>query len=40
MTTITVIFGIVAVGTWTWIIGDIFDWWRRMSTRRRNRRNI
>lgn len=35
MTAITVILAFVAAGTWAWIIGDHFDWWRRAAARRR-----
>ncbi len=38
MTEVTVIVGLVAVGAWTWIIGDHYDWWGRMSAHLRNRK--
>lgn len=38
MTAITILLGLMAAATWSWIIGDHFDWWRRAAARRRHQR--
>lgn len=40
MTALTVALGLAAAVTWTWVIGDHFDWWQRAAARRRHQRRV
>ncbi|MDX8037646.1 hypothetical protein SK803_46270 [Lentzea sp. BCCO 10_0856] len=39
MTAITIALGLVAASTWTWVVGDHFDWWQRAAAHRRYQRH-
>ncbi|MET9226134.1 hypothetical protein [Lentzea sp. NPDC003310] len=35
----TITLALLAAATWTWIVGDHFDWWQRAAARRRHQRH-
>ena len=40
MTVLIVLATVSCVAIWTWVLGDIFDWWKRLELWRHNRHDL